>query len=123
MLNIEENGKEVLVTFYDKKNHSEAQIKVSRVINCTGPETDLELVEKSFLKSALNKGQLTQDSLKLGIKADVKTFQMIDKSGNKHTNLYTLGSNLKGELWESTAVPELRGQAESLAIQLLEKIK
>lgn len=123
LLNIEENGKEVLVTFYDKKNHSEAQIKVSRVINCTGPETDLELVEKSFLKSALNKGQLTQDSLKLGIKADVKTFQMIDKSGNKHTNLYTLGSNLKGELWESTAVPELRGQAESLAIQLLEKIK
>jgi uncharacterized NAD(P)/FAD-binding protein YdhS len=53
----------------------------------------------------------------------VKTFQMIDKSGDTHTNLYTLGSNLKGELWESTAVPELRGQAESLATQLIEKFK
>jgi uncharacterized NAD(P)/FAD-binding protein YdhS len=123
LLNIVENGDEVLVTFYDKKNHCEAEIKVSRVINCTGPETDLELAEKSFLKSALHKGLLAQDSLKLGIKADVKTFQMIDKAGNTHTNLYTLGSNLKGELWESTAVPELRGQAESLATQLIEKFK
>lgn len=122
LLNIEENGNKITVTYYDKKNHSEAKIDVSRVINCTGPETDLELVDKSFLKSALDQGLLIQDNLKLGIKADVNTFQLIDKTGKAHSNLYTLGSNLKGELWESTAVPELRGQAEALANLLIDKI-
>ena len=43
------------------------------------------------------------------------TFQIIDGNNNRHTNLFTMGSNLKGELWESTAVNELRIQAEKLA--------
>ena len=33
----------------------------------------------------------------------------------EHSNLFTLGSNLKGELWESTAVNELRQQANAIA--------
>jgi len=61
---------------------------------------------------------LTQDNLKLGIKANTETFQIINSDGKPHTNLYTIGSNLKGELWESTAVNELRGQAEKLAEKL-----
>lgn len=38
----------------------------------------------------------------------------INPEGKPHTDLYTKGSNLKGELWESTAVNELRGQAEKI---------
>jgi len=66
----------------------------------------------------LLKGILTQDKLKLGIKTDTESFQVINAEGNPHTNLFTIGSNLKGELWESTAVNELRGQAEKLAEKL-----
>ena len=94
------------------------KLKVSRIINCTGPETDLMNVEKSFLKNCLIKGILTQDKLKLGITADTETFQVINSEGKPHISLFTLGSNLKGELWESTAVNELRGQAEKLAERL-----
>ena len=36
--------------------------------------------------------------------------------------LYTLGVNLRGKYWESTAVPELRVQAEKLAKQVLASI-
>jgi uncharacterized NAD(P)/FAD-binding protein YdhS len=75
-------------------------------------------LDKSFLKNCLLKGILTQDKLKLGIKTDTESFQIINSDGNPHTNLYTIGSNLKGELWESTAVNELRDQAEKLAEKL-----
>ncbi len=60
-----------------------------------------------------------QDHLKLGIKTDATTFQLVNSEGKNHSNLFTLGSNLKGELWESTAVNELRVQAEKLAENIL----
>ena len=108
----------VTVEYFDKKENELRQLKGSRVINCTGPETDLSNLDKSFLKNCLLKGILTQDKLKLGIKTDTESFQVINAEGNPHVNLFTIGSNLKGELWESTAVNELRGQTEKLAEKL-----
>lgn len=108
----------VLVTFSDKKSHTQRSAIVDRVINCTGPETDLMKLENNFLKQCLLNGLVMQDSLKLGIRANTSTFQVLRANGQAHTRLFTLGSTLKGELWESTAVNELRGQAAQLASQL-----
>lgn len=108
----------ITLEFFDKKETCIKHLKVSRVINCTGPETNLMNLDKSFLKNCLLKGILGQDPLKLGIHTDTETFQVIDTAGRPHTNLFTLGSNLKGGLWESTAVKELREQAEKIAAQL-----
>jgi uncharacterized NAD(P)/FAD-binding protein YdhS len=118
IIDIVESTESITVQYFDKKENVLKAINVSRIINCTGPETDLMNLEKSFLKNCLLKGILTQDNLKLGIKANTETFQIINSDGKPHTNLYTIGSNLKGELWESTAVNELRGQAEKLAEKL-----
>jgi len=115
LIDISETPDSVKVEFYSKNHKQKEEINVSRVINCTGPETDLMLLEKSFLKNCLMKGIITQDELKLGINADTETYQLVDRNGNKHANLFTLGSNLKGMLWETTAVNELRTQAEQLA--------
>jgi len=76
-------------------------------------------VQKHFLHACLNEGIISQDPLKLGIAAETTTYKVKDQKGNTKHNLFTLGSNLKGELWESTAVNELRLQAEKLAEQLL----
>ena len=94
---------------------------VGRIINCTGPETDIEKLHNSFLKNCLLKGIISQDALKLGINANTDTFQVLDAQGNTHNNVYAIGSNLKGMLWESTAVNELRFQAEKLSEDLLVK--
>ena len=118
IINFEEKDGFIVVEYFDKKEGITKSIQVSRIINCTGPETDLMNVEKNFLKNCLLKGILTQDNLKLGITADTETFQIINSEGKAHTNLFTIGSNLKGELWESTAVNELRTQAEKLAEKL-----
>jgi uncharacterized NAD(P)/FAD-binding protein YdhS len=85
------------------------------VINCTGPETDLSKLEDNYLKNGLLKGLLSQDELKLGINADPNTFEVINSLGFVESGLFTLGSNLKGILWESTAVSEIRVQAEQIA--------
>ena len=114
------NG-EVLVEFYDKKEGNLKQVKVGRVINCTGPETNLEKINNLFLQQALQKGLLMQDELKLGIDADPVTFEVKNNASQFQSNLYTLGGNLKGVLWESTAVNELRDQALALALHILNK--
>lgn len=121
IIDITESKEFVTVEFFDKKENKAKKINVSRVINCTGPETDLMNIDKSFLKNCLLKGITKQDKLKLGITTDTETFQVINADGKPHANLFTVGSNLKGELWESTAVHELREQAEKLAEKLKAK--
>lgn len=115
LIDIIENQGEISATFFDKKQRREVQIQVSRVINCTGPETDLSKLEDNYLKNGLLKGLLSQDELKLGINADPNTFEVINSLGFVESGLFTLGSNLKGILWESTAVSEIRVQAEQIA--------
>jgi uncharacterized NAD(P)/FAD-binding protein YdhS len=113
-----EQSNAIEVSYFDKKEGTIKSLFVSRIINCTGPETDLRKVENSFLKNCLLKGDIVQDALKLGINTNTETFQVKKADGTCHSNLFTLGGNLKGELWESTAVNELRIQAERLAEQL-----
>jgi uncharacterized NAD(P)/FAD-binding protein YdhS len=113
-----EQSNAIEVSYFDKKEGSTKSLLVSRIINCTGPETDLRKVENSFLKNCLLKGDIVQDALKLGINTNTETFQVKKSDGTYHSNLFTLGGNLKGELWESTAVNELRIQSERLAEEL-----
>lgn len=118
IIDCKESEVAVMVEFYDKKDEKTKSINVSRVINCTGPETDLMQIKNHYLMNCLLKGMLTQDKLKLGINTNTETFQVINADGQPHSRLFTIGSNLKGELWESTAVNELRIQADKLAEQL-----
>lgn len=122
LIDINEAEEGIAVEYFDKKKNRIEQIEVSRVINCTGPETNFEKLPGSFLNKCLQKGILTQDILRLGITADTETFNVTAPDGKKHDNLFTLGSHLKGELWESTAVSELRQQAEKLAAKLVSRL-
>jgi uncharacterized NAD(P)/FAD-binding protein YdhS len=120
---INESGDSLKVEYFDKKNLCIQNIEVSRVINCTGPETDLSKVEGIFFRHCLDKGIIVQDSLRLGIRTDIETFEVLSSDNKPQPLLFTLGSNLKGELWESTAIGELRVQAERLAGILIRRIQ
>jgi len=119
LINLTEEKEFISTEYFDKKTKETRNLKVSRIINCTGPETDLMKLENNFLKRCLMDGILYQDKLKLGIKANTETFQVLKPDGKAQAHLFTLGTNLKGELWESTAVSELRVQAEKLAERLI----
>jgi uncharacterized NAD(P)/FAD-binding protein YdhS len=122
-MDITESNGNMQAMYYDKKEKQTISLAISRVINCTGPETDLLKLEDSYLNRALLKGILSQDELKLGINADPDTFRAIDSEGHIQSGLYVMGSNLKGLLWESTAVSELRVQAEKIAGDICGKIR
>ena len=47
--------------------------------------------------------------------------QTINRDGQVSEVLYTVGTALKGVLWESTAMPEIRAQTSQLAVSLLDK--
>ena len=46
-------------------------------------------------------------------------FAVVDREGRPSELLYAVGPLLKGTLWETTAVPELRAQTHQLAKALL----
>jgi uncharacterized NAD(P)/FAD-binding protein YdhS len=120
VMNLEEENNVVKLTYFDKKKKEIRQEYFSRVINCTGPETDLTQKD-NFLNPLFEKGILVQDALKLGINACARSFEAIDRNGKNISNIRILGGNLKGILWESTAVNELRRQAKLLAEEILAK--
>lgn len=119
IIDMNENKHAIKVDFRDNKTKQVKSIVVSRVINCTGPETNIENLEQSFLKNLLDRGVISQDALKLGLNADTETFEVKNQKGVSVPKLYTAGSLLKGELWESTAVNELRAQADKLSNRIL----
>jgi len=99
------------------KDTAHSSIYVDRVINCSGPQTDYEKVEIPLLKNLVAKGIIGPDPLRLGINA-TPDGAIISRSGATSPTLFTLGPPLRGILWESIAMPEIREQAEKLALIL-----
>lgn len=105
------------VKWKSRKDHSINELKVQRVINCTGPESNIEKGQNNLLINLLQRNLIEADELKLGIHATAEGRILV---GDKVIdNLFVMGINLKSTLWESTAVPELRKQTEELAELLL----
>ncbi len=48
-------------------------------------------------------------------------FRAHGANGNSSPAIYAIGPLLKGTLWETTAVPELRGQAMAIAQSILQQ--
>jgi len=88
------------------------------VINCIGSESDLSRLESDLVKQLLSSGQIRADELRMGFDA-TPDGTLIDADGKPSRHLRTLSTALKGILWESTAMPEIRGQADALALRLL----
>jgi uncharacterized NAD(P)/FAD-binding protein YdhS len=57
------------------------------------------------------------DELGLGLDTS-ETGALIDANGNASADLFLVGPLRKGQLWEHTAVPELRAEAVQMAERL-----
>jgi uncharacterized NAD(P)/FAD-binding protein YdhS len=88
------------------------------VINCIGPELDYTKVKDVLIQNLLHKGLIQSHPLKIGIYT-LPNGSIIDLSGKASEILLTIGSAMRGVLWETVAVPEIRSQAEQLASLLL----
>lgn len=89
------------------------------VINCTGPEQDYRKLTGHPLQQAIAAGALAAGPLGLGLAADTVSLCVKDANDAVQPAVYAIGSLLRGELWESTALHEIRLQAQHIAGELL----
>jgi uncharacterized NAD(P)/FAD-binding protein YdhS len=106
----------ILVEFQERNSKEKRRLSVQHVINCTGPSSDITIPNDGILNYLYQNGIIQADPLFLGIKTDVNTYQVYSK---ERYPIYALGNLLKGELWETTAINELRIQCEELAQVLI----
>lgn len=102
------------VSYRNRRNGEVRTLRVGRVINCTGPETDCRKLNHPLLANLLAQKLVRPDPLFVGL--DVSSDgALIEDSGRSSEFLYAIGPARKSLLWESTAVPEIRAQAAEFA--------
>ena len=91
-----------------------AEVAPGWLINATGPAEDITATTDPLLRGLLDSGLARPDSLQLGIEADARG-ALLNVSGTASDAIFTLGPPLRGQLYETTAIPQIRDQAAALA--------
>ena len=84
------------------------------IVNATGPSVRYGDDPTVLLRRLFNGGIARPGPLGLGLDAK-DNGALLDAQGSVHADLFTLGPPLRGMLWETTAMPEIRLQAADLA--------
>jgi uncharacterized NAD(P)/FAD-binding protein YdhS len=87
------------------------------LVNATGPGSDITATPDPLLRSLLASGLIRPGPHRLGIDAD-PAGAVLDAAGTASPHIFTIGPPLRGLRYETTAIPEIRGQAAALAAQL-----
>jgi uncharacterized NAD(P)/FAD-binding protein YdhS len=94
------------------------QLQVQRIINCSGPETDYERIEDPLVGQLIAAGLVRPDPYRLGLHATTRG-ALIGRDGWPSRRLFGVGPIARGGLWEIVSVPEIRTQAEDVAMAAL----
>jgi len=95
-------------------------LDVGRVINCSGPAHDFRQLENPLIGNLLVQGLM--HPLPTGIGVDVAPSGALrDRAGIDSSVLFAIGPVRYGTLIETTAMPEVRAQAEELASLLVSR--
>lgn len=111
----------VAVTVRQRRTKADAVLQVNRVVKCTGISVDYRQSPHPLIANLRDQGLIRPHCIGLGLNT-ASHGAVLDAEGNASTLLYTLGTPRKGDLWESIAVPELRGQAQALAETVLQSL-
>jgi len=117
---MEVTGENARVTIKKRKQTITQTIEVSRVINCTGPQSDYAKITLPLVQQLLASGYIKPDDLKLGLRT-TPDGTLLNKDEIPVAGFYTLGPPRKATLYESTALREIRQQAKDLAHKLLQE--
>jgi uncharacterized NAD(P)/FAD-binding protein YdhS len=89
------------------------RLTCQRVVVCTGAGMDIRRSGNELLDTLLADGLASPDALALGLRTTADG-ALLDSRGDADQRVLALGALRRGELWETTAVPEIRCQAERL---------
>jgi uncharacterized NAD(P)/FAD-binding protein YdhS len=88
-------------------------LTVAAVLNCTGTTVGLRSSDDPLVLNLLNSGTARPGSLDLGFATDAAG--RVVAGAGEQAAIWTVGPLRRGELWESTAIPEIRSQAADVA--------
>jgi uncharacterized NAD(P)/FAD-binding protein YdhS len=111
-------GARLHVTIDPGKGEPPLRLVVGLLMNCTGPRENVAEAQETLFHNLFQRGLVRSDELDMGIEA-TPDFAVVGKDGNPSEFLFAVGPLLKGTLWETTAVPELRAQTYQVAQALL----
>jgi uncharacterized NAD(P)/FAD-binding protein YdhS len=121
LVDFELDGGDAVARYQPRGSHSVRSVRVARVINCTGPAC-LRSGGSALVQRLLTRGLLCLDGFGLGVEAAFDG-ACLDRRGRPSAVLYAAGPLLRGVLWETTAIPEIRAQAEALSQRLLAQLE
>jgi uncharacterized NAD(P)/FAD-binding protein YdhS len=109
-------GDGVTVALHPRGGGPAETLTVAKVINCTGPRSDLHGLEVPLYADLARKGLIAPDDLGLGL--ETADCAVLGSRGEVSTWLYALGPLTRPAWWEITAVPEITAQVDGLAHRL-----
>ena len=92
------------------------------VINATGPNVDLTRSTNPVIRALFTDRVIRRGPLGIGLDTTADG-QLRDPAGRRVPGLWTLGCTRRGQLWETTAIPEIRAQAHALAERLAHQVQ
>ncbi|MBC7896934.1 MAG: FAD/NAD(P)-binding protein [Cytophagaceae bacterium] len=117
LVSITDVGEDVSVAFRPRGRRVADELRVARVINCTGPEGDVRALQDPLINQVVADGLARPDALGIGLQV-TDDLACITADGRRSSVLSLVGPLLKGAFWEATAVPELRVHAATAAARL-----
>ncbi len=93
-------------------------LRAQHVVNCTGPNADLQTAAHPLVRNMLARGLGRPDPLRLGLDA-APDCRVIDGRGEAQRHLFAIGPLLRGLWYETTAVNEIRKHAAAIVGDLL----
>ena len=115
-----ETGSALEVRYTPPGGLEDKSVRAALVINCMGPEANYGRIDHPLVANLRRRGLIRPGPAAIGIDA-LPDGATLGRDGAASDVLYALGPMLKGVLWESVAVPDIRLQAERLAHLLLGK--
>jgi uncharacterized NAD(P)/FAD-binding protein YdhS len=91
-----------------------SRLRVDHIVNCAGPRPQLIDDPPRLVRTLLGAGLARLDPHGLGLDTDADG-ALVGRSGASSQRLFAIGALRRGTLLESTAVPELRAQAQGVA--------
>jgi uncharacterized NAD(P)/FAD-binding protein YdhS len=107
------------VTVQERASATTRTLRVAAIVNCTGPAGTVRAGGSALLDALCDAGTIRTHSNGLGLDT-CSDGSLRDARGRESETLFAIGPLRRGELWESTAVPEIRVQAKALAEHLVQ---
>jgi uncharacterized NAD(P)/FAD-binding protein YdhS len=96
-------------------------LTVAAVVNCTGPGDQVQHRGGALLLDLLTTERARPGALGLGLDTDEQG-RIRSGDGAVQPGLWALGALRRGQLYESTAIPEIRAQAQDVAASLIAEL-